>query len=441
VRIALLGVIVIAAAYFMLLRPRMQSSPATGPTPAPTAHAPTTTPPGHSPLPPGVAGLARAVQHARDAAGASQAQSSAAQQANPTAGPSPSSPAASARVTGGAAASARGAKGSPPGAATTPKPSPTASAATAHSTHAATPPSTAPGGPKGATAAGAARVLAGPAAGSTAPAAPSSAAAAPSASVKPGRPPAAAKSAPGASSAVQQVQQELSAGKTVVILFWNPNGSDDRSVRQQLKKIDLQDGNVTTHVATVSQVTDYGTVTSTVNVLQTPTLVIVNPKGQASTLTGLQDYKAIDQAVNDAEQAAGTDQLPQLTAYTSGSPRAAYVRRVNAMCGREIHKAGNLQVTSHTTLNQVLAWITGVNGQILNNVLHLAPPAQDGAYIDAAVAHEREAFRAINRAVADESAHGALTPRARELLLEVQNQDDRAAIMFSTYGLTACVSQ
>lgn len=448
VRIALLAVIVIAAAWFMLLRPKPSSTSSPAPTPTPAAGAAAPAPTAAAPantgtLPPGVAGLSRAVQKARDALSASQTQAKAAEQANPTvaAATPPATAAAS-------AASATSRKPAATAAASHPTGAPPAPAATTpSSTSPAASAATAPAAPAAATASsatGAARALAGP----VAPTAGAAAAAAPSAAIHPATHPAAPAAAPvgpakpaAHATPVVQVQQELSQGKTAVILFWSPSGSDDQSVRQELRHIDLQDGNVVTHVATPDQVTAYGTVTTNVSVLGTPTIVIVNPKGQASTLTGLVDAKAINQAVNDAEQSAGTDQLPQLTAFTPSSPRAAYVKRVNQMCTRAITRAGVFHFSpgSAPSAAAAFSWLTAVNDQLLNNVLKLAPPANDGAYIDLAAGHERRSLSEVNAAVAAGAA--GQPQRERDLLLQAQADDDRAAIMFSTYGLTGCISR
>lgn len=429
-RIALLAVIVIAAAYFLLLRPHQASTSTPSPTPGtPSAAAPATTAPATTtpapaasgPLPPGVAGLARAVQHARDAVGASQVQAKAAQNASPTA----SGPAVGA--TGGVAATTA----TPAPATGATAASPAATAATAHPapTTAVAPASTATSGPQGATAAGAARVLAGPTGAAAAPAtgAPVAHAAAPKSAATP------AHHHP-AIPVIEQVQQELAAGKTVAILFWNPNGSDDENVHHQLSRIDRQDGNVVTHVATAAQVTDYGTVTSNVQVYETPTIVIVNPKGQASTLVGLQDYTTINQAIGDAEQAAGADQLPALTAFTPHSPRAAYVHHVNAVCRRDIRSAGTFNLGSQS---QVAKYAASEN-RFLNSIEHVAPPAADGDYIDEAIAHERKALSQLNASVAASGRGDDVG--SRTLLLEAVTNDDRAGIMFTTYGLTGCLA-
>lgn len=110
-----------------------------------------------------------------------------------------------------------------------------------------------------------------------------------------------------AQAAAQQVvlRHELKQGKTVLLLFWNPKSSDDKSVRQALKAVSTHlKGKVAVHVALASQVGRYGSVTRDVQVLQTPTLLVVSKKGLALTMTGLVDQYAIQQAIVEAKKAS-----------------------------------------------------------------------------------------------------------------------------------------
>lgn len=116
--------------------------------------------------------------------------------------------------------------------------------------------------------------------------------------------PAHAKPAPAKALSPQaQVQAQLKAGKTVLILFWNPHGAEDAAVHGELPAVQHKlGGKIAVHYATAGQVGEYGTVTHSVQVNQTPTLVIVNPHGQATVLTGLTDAFAIEQAIGESNQ-------------------------------------------------------------------------------------------------------------------------------------------
>ncbi len=97
------------------------------------------------------------------------------------------------------------------------------------------------------------------------------------------------------------VEHELQQGKTVLVLFWNPHGSDDVAVHKELPAVQhALGGKVAVHYASASQVGAFGSITHAVQVYQTPTLLIVNRHGQTTTLTGLTDAFSIEQAVSES---------------------------------------------------------------------------------------------------------------------------------------------
>ena len=93
---------------------------------------------------------------------------------------------------------------------------------------------------------------------------------------------------------------ELAHGKVVVLLFWNPRASDDKSVHAVLREVDRHGGKVAVHSASVSRVGDYLAITRDVQVLGSPTALVIDRKGRAKQITGFNDARAIDQAVSDA---------------------------------------------------------------------------------------------------------------------------------------------
>jgi hypothetical protein len=109
---------------------------------------------------------------------------------------------------------------------------------------------------------------------------------------------------PGASVAVRDRSKpllaELKAGKVVVLLFWNPRASDDKSVHAVLRQVDRHGGKVAVHSASISRVADYSAITSGVQVLGSPTALVIDRKGNAKAVTGFNDARAIDQAAGDA---------------------------------------------------------------------------------------------------------------------------------------------
>jgi hypothetical protein len=93
------------------------------------------------------------------------------------------------------------------------------------------------------------------------------------------------------------VEAQLAQGKIAVILFWTPKGADDVAVRRAVEHLH---GKIGVSIARANQVASFGTITRGIQVYGTPTLLIVNKKGQATTLTGLQDGFAIEQAITEA---------------------------------------------------------------------------------------------------------------------------------------------
>jgi hypothetical protein len=113
--------------------------------------------------------------------------------------------------------------------------------------------------------------------------------------------PAVAKPVTGTPSMQVAVEHELRQHRTVLILFWNPHGSDDVAVHDALPAVQhALGGAVAVHYASAGQVGAFGTITHAVQVTQTPTLLIVNPHGQTIVLTGLSDAFAIQQAVSES---------------------------------------------------------------------------------------------------------------------------------------------
>ncbi len=108
------------------------------------------------------------------------------------------------------------------------------------------------------------------------------------------------KSAPPLQAAVAG---ELKQGKVVLLLFWNPRSSDDAAVDRQVRAAAHKLGrSVAVHTARARQVDSFGSITRDIQIYQTPTLLIVNPHRQVTTMTGYTDAFAIEQAVAEARK-------------------------------------------------------------------------------------------------------------------------------------------
>jgi hypothetical protein len=94
------------------------------------------------------------------------------------------------------------------------------------------------------------------------------------------------------------IAARLHSGGVVLVLFWDPRGSDDRAVYGALRGMGLRNASV--YEAAPGSVASFGTITRDVQILQTPTLLVIGPSRQARVITGLTDPYAIGQAVSEA---------------------------------------------------------------------------------------------------------------------------------------------
>jgi hypothetical protein len=91
----------------------------------------------------------------------------------------------------------------------------------------------------------------------------------------------------------------VDAGKVVVVLFWNDKASDDRATRRAVRSIDLHGGKVVASVVPIGEVGRYEAITRGVQVLESPTVLVIGAGGKARAITGYTQAKEIDQAVSD----------------------------------------------------------------------------------------------------------------------------------------------
>jgi hypothetical protein len=247
-RIVLIVALLFAVVWFVVLRPK----PAADSEPAVT--------------PPGVTGLANDVAKANKAVDASNA----------------------------AAARSEGAANAVGGSSTTATTKPSATSAKPGAT--STKPS-ATSAKTGATAAKPGAASAKPATAKPATAAKPAKPVAPAAVAKPAKPGLAADAAPGDPS--RPLLASVDAGKVVVVLFWNKNASDDRATRRALRSIDLHGGKVVASAVPIGDVGRYEAITRGVQVLESPTVLVIGAGGKARAITGYTQAKEIDQVVSD----------------------------------------------------------------------------------------------------------------------------------------------
>jgi hypothetical protein len=106
--------------------------------------------------------------------------------------------------------------------------------------------------------------------------------------------------APGSQGLPSDVARALDAKKTVVVLFWNKNGVEDRSVKSAVDRLPRRGGKTAVFTDKVTNLSNYTRITAAASVNQTPSLVIVNRKGQAEVLNGYYDFQTIRQFVRNA---------------------------------------------------------------------------------------------------------------------------------------------
>ncbi|MEA2314241.1 MAG: hypothetical protein QOI03_933 [Solirubrobacteraceae bacterium] len=123
------------------------------------------------------------------------------------------------------------------------------------------------------------------------------------------------------------VEAQLEQGKVVLILFWNPKGTDDAAVRSELRLLELahrfaavlarnptfrhlRSGfaaelrkPIAVHEAPASAVSSFGSITTGVQVSGTPTILVVAKSGHVQTITGLTDAYSIEQTIDEARHA------------------------------------------------------------------------------------------------------------------------------------------
>ena len=260
-QIALVAVVLLAGMWFTVLRPKPAADTA-----APTPAAVTPAPAKSEPVAPGVKGLTNAIAKAKGASATSDATNAKIQKATG------SDPAASAPATTVKPAAA--------------KATPTASKGAKHTT------------PAKAKAKTVAAVKTG-----TKAAAPVAATAKPAAAKGPAT---AAKTAVPVDPSARLLKF-LDKGKTLVILFHGA-GADDRGARKAVHRTAKADPeHVVSAYIPIGDVGKYEAITSDVQILAAPSILVIGTNGKATLLTGYVDAAVVRQTVGDARRASAAD--------------------------------------------------------------------------------------------------------------------------------------
>lgn len=134
--------------------------------------------------------------------------------------------------------------------------------------------------------------------GGTAPAAAAAASDTPAAAASAGKP--AAVKIEAATKAEAAVVRDMRRGKVVVLLFWNAKGADDVATRGAVRDLSRHGGKVAVHIAPISRVGRYESITQGVSVNQSPTTLVIDRKRRTRAIVGLTERGELSQAVNDA---------------------------------------------------------------------------------------------------------------------------------------------
>jgi hypothetical protein len=97
----------------------------------------------------------------------------------------------------------------------------------------------------------------------------------------------------------QRAAKAVADGKKVVILFENPDGLDDRAMRRVMRQLDARTRAVVL-TDDVGAVDRYGSMVEDLGVSQTPSVVIIDSRGQARLIEGYADTDTLAQAIADA---------------------------------------------------------------------------------------------------------------------------------------------
>lgn len=121
------------------------------------------------------------------------------------------------------------------------------------------------------------------------------------------------------------VAKAIHRHEVLALLFSNRTSADDRAVQAALKQVRRDTSGLYAHIASVRTIARYGPITRGADVQQSPTVVIVDRRMQATTLVGYVDALTIRQAVVDAKRASG------------GLFADGYLKRVNNSCSSAAH--------------------------------------------------------------------------------------------------------
>ena len=136
---------------------------------------------------------------------------------------------------------------------------------------------------------------------------------------------------------------DLDRGKVVVALFYNAHGADDNAALRAVRGADRHHGKVIVHSIPIDAVGDYDALTTGVQVLQAPTVLVIGPDKKARTIVGYTEVKEVDQMVSDL---GGKGFEPTAATHLTGFMAKA----ANVCDGDVFHLEASSYPTSASTL-------------------------------------------------------------------------------------------
>jgi len=109
-----------------------------------------------------------------------------------------------------------------------------------------------------------------------------------------------AATASAATRRVNTLTSALRAHKVVALLFYNGAAADDQAVEQELAAAQANRAKVVKLDVPISDLSRYPFITNQVQVTTSPTLVLIDRSGQATTIVGFADRFEIAQRISDA---------------------------------------------------------------------------------------------------------------------------------------------
>lgn len=92
----------------------------------------------------------------------------------------------------------------------------------------------------------------------------------------------------------------LNNHKVVALLFYNPAGADDLADRHALTAVSTHGGRVVRMAVPVTALARFSSITDNIQVTTSPTLIVIDAKHQATTLSGFADPLEYNQLVASA---------------------------------------------------------------------------------------------------------------------------------------------